>query len=52
MKVSGFLSSSNKYNWKMRDDRCYLCKEASNQKSLESGPPPKCQKVGVSKGGQ
>ena len=26
-------------------------KEASNQKSLESRPPLKCQKLGVSKGG-
>ena len=30
----------------MMEDRCYLCKEASNQKSLESGPPLKCQKLG------
>ena len=36
---------------KMMEDRCYLCKEASNQKSLESRPPLKCQKLGVSKGG-
>ena len=31
----------------MMEDRCYLCKEASNQKSLESGPPLKCRKLGV-----
>ena len=32
---------------KMMEDRSYLCKEASNQKSLESGPPLKCRKLGV-----
>ena len=31
----------------MMEDRCYLCKEASNQKSLESGPPLKFRKLGV-----
>ena len=36
---------------KMMEDRCYLCKEASNQKSLESRPPPKWRKLGDSKGG-
>ena len=36
---------------KMMEERYYLCKEASNQKSLDSGPPPKCQKLGDSKGG-
>ena len=34
----------------MMEDRCYLCKEASNQKSLESEPPLKCRKLGVSGG--
>ena len=32
---------------KMMEEKCYLCKEASNQKSLESGPPLKCRKLGV-----
>ena len=32
---------------KMMEERCYLCKEASNQKSLESRPPLKCRKLGV-----